>query len=327
MSGNDRRFSRPTLLNACLIQQSLSHAGMDRLLLELGLNDRIPRGTSGMMARANALAQYVLANQDQLIDGKQRLALAVVERAIRVDPRPDVKPESVSDEVHNAFWTSLIQDGYPVDGGRLAQVEQPPPPIFLADMKTLPMPPQEAPAEQAVVKSAAPSLHLQALPQTIGVPPAMAPKLASGPTKVFLVHGHDGGLKHEVARFLEKIGLTPIILHERPNGGRALISKFQDEAADVRFAIVLMTPDDTGGLSGEAPKPRARQNVVFELGFFIGRLGPSNVCALLSGHVERPSDFESVVYVDYDPKGAWKNEIARELRQANIVFDSNALIG
>ncbi len=138
--------------------------------------------------------------------------------------------------------------------------------------------------------------------------------------KVFLVHGRDAGAMHEVARFLERIGLEVTILHERPNKGRTLISKFQEESANINYAVVLMTPDDSGSLKGEEPSDRARQNVVFELGFFIGRLGAENVCALVSRGVERPSDFESVVYVEYDG-GSWKTEIARELRAAGIPFD------
>jgi len=88
-----------------------------------------------------------------------------------------------------------------------------------------------------------------------------------------------------------------------------------------------MTPDDVGGLAGDKKqRPRARQNVVFELGFFIGKLGPKNVCALVAGDLERPSDFDAVAYVKYESNGAWKNEIARELNNAQIDVDAKALI-
>jgi predicted nucleotide-binding protein len=119
---------------------------------------------------------------------------------------------------------------------------------------------------------------------------------------------------------LEKIGIDVTILHERPNKGRTLISKFEEESADISYAVVLMTPDDAGSLKGEKPNDRARQNVVFELGFFIGRLGAASVCALVAPGVERPSDFEAVVYVELDA-GKWKTELARELRAAGISFD------
>ena len=138
---------------------------------------------------------------------------------------------------------------------------------------------------------------------------------------VFLVHGRDDGLKEQVARFLEKIGLEPIILHEQPNKGRTLISKFREESSNISFAVILMTPDDLGGLLNEVQAPRARQNVVFELGFFIGKLGAERVCALVKGQIEKPSDFDAVVYLNVDDAGAWKSDLARELKEAGLKFD------
>jgi predicted nucleotide-binding protein len=138
--------------------------------------------------------------------------------------------------------------------------------------------------------------------------------------KVFVVHGRDNDTKNEVARFLSKIGLEEIILHERPNRGRHLLTKFQEEADGAGFAVVLITPDDQGGLAAEPPRGRARQNVVFELGFFIGKLGPSNVAALVKGDVEKPSDFDGVGYIPLDAAGAWKGLLARKFKAANVPF-------
>lgn len=93
--------------------------------------------------------------------------------------------------------------------------------------------------------------------------------------KIFLVHGHDDRALHETARFLERLRQDVIILQEQPNQGRTLIEKFEDYA-EVGFAIVLLTPDDKGGPKDSTTpdlKPRARQNVVFELGYLLGRLG------------------------------------------------------
>jgi predicted nucleotide-binding protein len=144
----------------------------------------------------------------------------------------------------------------------------------------------------------------------------------SGSRKIFLVHGRDDAAKNEVALFLRAIGLVPIILHLRPNGGRHLLTKFTEESEGAGFAVVLMTPDDEGGLSGsDDRRPRARQNVVFELGFFIGRLGPAKVAALLKGDVEKPSDFDGIAYIGLDPSGRWKTDLARELHHANVPFD------
>jgi len=140
--------------------------------------------------------------------------------------------------------------------------------------------------------------------------------------KVFVVHGHDDAAKNEVALFLRGIGLEPIILHLRPNGGRGLLTKFTEESEGASFAVVLMTPDDEGGsLSSAARRNRARQNVVFELGFFIGRLGPAKVAALVKDDVESPSDFDGIAYTKFDSGGQWKTELARELHHARVPFD------
>ncbi len=113
--------------------------------------------------------------------------------------------------------------------------------------------------------------------------------------KIFIVHGHDDGSREAVARFLERIGFAPIILHEQANQGRTVIEKVVAHG-DVGFAVVLLTPDDEGRTMGaESLEPRARQNVLLELGYFIGRLGRANVCALKRGELEIPSDFAGVV--------------------------------
>ncbi len=145
---------------------------------------------------------------------------------------------------------------------------------------------------------------------------------------VFVVHGHDGEARLSIARFIEQLGFEAIILHERPNKGRTIITKFREEAADVGFAVVLMTPDDVGGVPGLVVNqlvPRARQNVVFELGFFIGALGPERVAALVKGHIERPSDFDGVVYISLDD-GGWKMALGRELQAAGYDIDWNKVM-
>jgi predicted nucleotide-binding protein len=158
-------------------------------------------------------------------------------------------------------------------------------------------------------------------------PDATAQAPASHSRKVFLVHGRDNEAKNEVARFLDKIGLETIILHERPNVGRHLLTKFQEEAGDVAFAVVLITPDDTcSGRPGEPQRGRPRQNVVFELGFFIGKLGTSQVAALVKGEAERPSDFDGVGYITMDQGGGWKLQLARELKSANVPFDHSSVL-
>jgi predicted nucleotide-binding protein len=148
--------------------------------------------------------------------------------------------------------------------------------------------------------------------------PEITPMVGS---KVFIVHGHNGEAKESVARFVEKLGLEAVILHERPNKGRTIITKFQEESQGAAFAVVLMTPDDEGRAVNAANlRSRARQNVVFELGFFIGKLGADRVAAMVKGDVERPSDFDGVVYISLD--GAdWRVKLASELRAAGLSGD------
>jgi predicted nucleotide-binding protein len=156
-----------------------------------------------------------------------------------------------------------------------------------------------------------------------GVGPTKARPLSR---KIFVVHGHDDAAREAVARFVQRLGFEPIILHEQPNKGRTIITKFREEAADVGFAIILMTPDDHGGKLGAPTMERARQNVVFELGFFIGALGPEKVAALVKGDIERPSDFDGVVYISFD-QGHWKIDLAKELKASGLEVDFNRVIG
>lgn len=146
--------------------------------------------------------------------------------------------------------------------------------------------------------------------------------VGSNSRKVFVVHGHDEGMKSSVARFLEKLDLQPIILHEQPNGGKTIIEKFEANA-DVAFAVVLISPDDEGNEKGKKDKlqSRARQNVILELGYFIGRLGRAHVCALQSGDIETPTDVLGVLYVPYDLNGGWKIQLVKEIRAAGISLE------
>jgi predicted nucleotide-binding protein len=145
--------------------------------------------------------------------------------------------------------------------------------------------------------------------------------------KVFIVHGHDGEARETAARFLSNVGLMPIILHEQASRGRTVIEKVEAHG-DVGFAIVLLTPDDEGRARGTGElKPRARQNVLLELGYFIARLGRENVCTLRKGQVEIPSDFAGVVWTDMDNSGGWRVVLGKELRAAGYEIDWNQMMG
>ena len=155
-------------------------------------------------------------------------------------------------------------------------------------------------------------------------PPA---DLAQPPgSDVFLVHGHVNGEKEMVARFFEKLHLEVVILHEQPNQGKTIIEKLETHSERCGFAVVLLTPDDFGRLSTETEKdghPRARQNVILELGFFMGKLGRSRVAAIYREGVELPSDFNGVVYTPLDDGGAWKITLTKELQAAGFSVDLN----
>jgi predicted nucleotide-binding protein len=133
---------------------------------------------------------------------------------------------------------------------------------------------------------------------------------------VFIVHGRDSPAKTEVARLVERAGLDAVILHEQPNQGRTIIEKFEDHGSIAGFAVILLTPDDVGGLNEDQLQPRARQNVIGEMFWFAGKLGRDHVCALKKGEIEMPSDFAGIGYVDMDDRGTWKMELLKELQAA-----------
>ncbi|VVN43175.1 TIR domain-containing protein [Pseudomonas fluorescens] len=142
--------------------------------------------------------------------------------------------------------------------------------------------------------------------------------------KVFIVHGHDEGAREMVARFLERLGFQSIILHEQANQGRTVMEKVEAHG-DVGFAVVLLTPDDEGCANGGTLEPRARQNVLLELGYFLGRLGRDKVCALKRGTVEIPSDFAGVVWEPMEGND-WKQALGRELEAAGHDIDWNKVM-
>ncbi len=144
--------------------------------------------------------------------------------------------------------------------------------------------------------------------------------------KVFIVHGHDEAAKHAVARFVAKFDIEPIILDERASRGQTIIDKFEESAGEAGFAIVLLTPDDVAARKGESKiKPRARQNVILELGYFLGRLGRERVRVLHKEKVELPSDIHGIIYVTMDNSNGWQLELGKEMKKAGLPVDLNEL--
>jgi hypothetical protein len=149
---------------------------------------------------------------------------------------------------------------------------------------------------------------------------------SSGGRQVFVVHGRDHALRAEVARLLTQLGLDPIVLDEQSDKGRTIIEKFEDHALDVGYAVVLLTADDFGrGRDDRDPDQpnRARQNVILELGYFMGMLGRGYVAALSTDAVERPSDIHGLLYIPLDAN--WRLRLAKEMKEAGLPVDLNQL--
>jgi predicted nucleotide-binding protein len=148
-------------------------------------------------------------------------------------------------------------------------------------------------------------------------------------SKVFIVHGHDRAMLSSVEAFVSRIGLEAIVLAEEANQGRTLLEKFE-EHGDVGYAVVLLSPDDIGrsaSANRNEEKLRPRQNVVLELGYFVGRLGRKHVAALVNERkddvVEYPSDIRGIATIQHDANGNWKRLLAREFRAAQLIFREN----
>lgn len=145
---------------------------------------------------------------------------------------------------------------------------------------------------------------------------------------VFIVHGRDDAAKHQIARVVEKLGLNAIILHEQANSGRTIIEKIE-KYSNVGFAIILYTPDDLGNGKNEFDESkgelnsRARQNVVFEHGYLMAKIGRENVAHLVEGDIELPNDISGTVYIS--EKG-WELKIIKELKEAGYAIDSDKLL-
>lgn len=153
---------------------------------------------------------------------------------------------------------------------------------------------------------------------------ALEDKLSQTLFKVFIVHGHgqDGKERRQLETILKNWNCQPIFVDQQANQGRFIAEKVGQNMAGVQAGIVLATPDDVGGKvtlgSQQKLSCRARQNVVLELGWLLGKLGPSKMILLLRNHpnypIEIPSDIHGMVYVPFvDDVLEVGQELAREL--------------
>lgn len=170
----------------------------------------------------------------------------------------------------------------------------------------------------ALIDAAIYQLELQDEPNEAH--PSRTEQETKGP--IFVVHGRDDARKYELMRLLDRaVEPTAIILHEQANAGAMILEKFEQHAQAASFAVVLLTCDDEGRLRGDESQPlspRGRQNVIFELGVFIGLLGRAHVAVLKDSDVEEPSDLHGLVYISLDTAGAWRHTLLKELRAAGV---------
>lgn len=170
-----------------------------------------------------------------------------------------------------------------------------------------------------------------------GVAEPSAPVAPANPTtankKVFVVHGHDNVAREQLELVLHKLGLDPFVLANTGGGGLTIIEALEAEIGpkqnQARFGIVLMTPDDIGyvkAAGASAAQPRARQNVVLEMGMLISAVGRSNVAILKKGHLEVPSDAQGILYIPFnDHVKETVPKLADRLRAAGFVLNPEAI--
>jgi predicted nucleotide-binding protein len=211
------------------------------------------------------------------------------------------------------------------------RLENPSSPLAQALINQLPATSTIPPVQQPQINRTSAVGVFPPVQQPFSQPTPQSTPIYSKPTanknKVFIVHGHDELAKEQLARFVSQVGLEPIILHEQASSNKTIIEKIEKYADEVCFAIVLYTPCDQGSVIGLAElSPRARQNVVFEHGYFIAKLGRENVTAIIKGKVEKPNDISGVVYETIDDGGAWKFKLAKEMKTSGCEIDMNNII-
>jgi len=185
-------------------------------------------------------------------------------------------------------------------------------------------PPKESPPKEELSKEIP---HRRELPREKSTSTIVLDHRQPQESNILLIHGRDEAAKESALKFIEKLGLRALILHEQPNGGRSILEKFQ-ESPNIEFAVILFTPDD---ITAPRNKPKekqacASQNVIFEFGYFLGKLGKGRVCVLYKEGVEFPSDYSGVVYIPMDSRGGWRLLVAKEIKQAGIEIDLNKAI-
>lgn len=290
MAGS-KAFSQKTLgLFASVAPDYFTHSGLEVLFLKYGIDEpENERAFSKQKRVLNAL-RYI-----QLLPNKQATGV-LVGLMDELFPQRIVVERFKQGSQEIAFVESLRADGWINKDGALAPVSK--------------VPTQDGPPIAQV-----------------RMPSASADVDMATSNRVFVVHGRDNSLKESVARFLERLGFDAVILHEQANQGRTIIEKFVDEAADAAYAVILLTPDDKGSLANSSNlRHRARQNVILELGYFVGLIGRNRVAALVLEGVEVPSDLAGVACIAASSNSdEWKMKLAKEMRTVGLAVDLNRI--
>jgi predicted nucleotide-binding protein len=289
MSGS-KAFSAKTLgLFASVAPDYFTHSGLEVLFLKYGIEEpENERAFSKQKRVLNAL-RYI-----QRLPNKQATQL-LVDLIAELVPQRIVVERLMQDSQEMAFIESLRADGWINQDGMLRSSK---------------IPTQDTP----------PVARIQMPSASVDVDMATS-------NRVFVVHGRDNALKESVARLLGQLGFDAVILHEQANQGRTIIEKFVEEAADAAYAVILLTPDDEGGLA-DSPnfRSRARQNVILELGYFVGLIGRNRVAALVHESVEVPSDLAGVAVISAsNDSDDWKMKLAKEMRAVGLSVDLNRI--
>lgn len=140
--------------------------------------------------------------------------------------------------------------------------------------------------------------------------------------KIFIVHGHDNEMKREVQLLLTRADLKDVVLHEQPDKGRTIIEKLIEESKGACYMIALLSPDD----KLEDGSLRARQNVILEIGYFLGKLGKDRIRILRKKVVEIPSDLDGILYENYDEEGNWRMKIMKEIKAVGIEINIESVV-
>ncbi|MBS1164593.1 MAG: hypothetical protein H6R00_618 [Proteobacteria bacterium] len=282
--------SRALVIAAANMLKTEGHSGFDALRLEYDLSRTNAGLGSGLAARSTSLAAFALENPDLRTPDGTCLQSAIVARAGEIYRSGTMY--NIGEKERDAFKKASSAAGTMNDVSESGNV----------------------------ILSRHNDSTAQLLTSTSAIMPTSVGPKTSASRKVFVVHGHDKATLETVARFLERIRFEAIILHEQANQGRTIIEKIEAHG-DVGFAVVLLTPDDVGAMVGGEQKPRARQNVILELGYFIAKLGRQKVCVLKRDAIELPSDFAGIVYQTLDEGGVWRNALARELEEVGFEID------